>query len=172
MGIGKHVVQCTPEFEGWSAKKENVPDSLRSTRRSYGADRVQCQRRKSAAATSATAVTTKASPRKGAVSASSQVGGRNQNQRPAPHITTALSPKAMSIKRWGAASMGGASPGCKAFWGSRKSTDTAHLPPVLPTHHLTKASMSLKAGCSQLRSHSKATISVVTNSAPAPARRS
>jgi len=38
--------------------------------------------------------------------------------------------------------------------------------------HLIKACTALKSGCSAVRSHSNTTISVVTNSAPAPARRS
>src|SRR6478609_7061963 len=39
-------------------------------------------------------------------------------------------------------------------------------------HYLISAWTSRKASCSAVRSHSKATISVVTNSAPAPAKRS
>ena len=44
--------------------------------------------------------------------------------------------------------------------------------PEHPRRYFTSASTSLNTGFSQLRSHSNATISVVTSSAPAPARRS
>jgi len=159
-------------FTFGAQKNKKILDFPRSADQIHDVARPQCQRRKNTATTSATAIAISASPKKGPVPASSQLGGRNQNHKPAPHRATALKPKDKYTSRWPPASMRGASVLSKAFRGSPKSTGKGHPPRKRLKPHLTKASMSLKAGCSQLRSHSNATISVVTSSAPAPARRS